>query len=164
MSYIEEITNMTSIVDKNDTIKTEEQGKDWVRVLSKKWQTVNKILEIDPKIIKIVIQKCAGNPLLCLQYFVNLLQNDFIIIDNVGKVGMQPKFVTCMQLNDYSSVPVPRFAIKINTSAVDRYLQATLTKTRPRPGEVETVVKSIVMMKAATVLGDEFELKALIAI
>ena len=46
MSYIEEITNMTSIVDKNDTIKTEEQGKDWIRVLSKKWQTVTKIQEI----------------------------------------------------------------------------------------------------------------------
>jgi hypothetical protein len=99
-----------------------------------------------------------------LQYFVNLLQNDFIVIDNVGKVGMEPKFVTCMQLNDYSPVPVPRFAIKINTSSVDRYLQATLTKTRLRPGEVDTAVKSIVMMKAATVLGDEFELKALIAI
>jgi hypothetical protein len=69
-----------------------------------------------------------------------------------------------MQLNDYSSVPVPRFAIKINTASVDRYLQATLTKTRLRPGEVDTAVKSIVMMKAATVLGDEFELKALIAI
>lgn len=99
-----------------------------------------------------------------MQYFVNLLQNDFIVIDNVGKVGMEPKFITCMQLNDFSSVPVPRFAIKINTASVDRYLQATLTKTRLRPGEVDTVVKSIVMMKAATVLGDEFELKALIAI
>lgn len=77
---------------------------------------------------------------------------------------MEPKFITCMQLNDYSSVPVPIFAIKINTASVDRYLQATLTKTRLRPGEVDTVVKSIVMMKAATVLGDEFELKALIAI
>lgn len=86
------------------------------------------------------------------------------MIDNVGKVGMEPKFITCMQLNDFSSVPVPRFAIKINTASVDRYLQATLTKTRLRPGEVDTVVKSIVMMKAATVLGDEFELKALIAI
>ena len=77
---------------------------------------------------------------------------------------MEPKFITCMQLNDYSSVPVPKFAIKINTASVDRFLQATLSKTRLRPGEVETVVKSIVMMKAATVLGDEFELKALIAI
>jgi len=69
-----------------------------------------------------------------------------------------------MQLNDYSSVPVPRFAIKINTASVDRFLQATLSKTRLRPGEVETVVKSIVMMKAATVLGDEFELNSLIAV
>ena len=46
---------MTLIVDKNDTIKTEEQGKEWIRVLSKKWQTVTKIQEIDAKIIDIVI-------------------------------------------------------------------------------------------------------------
>jgi len=39
-----------------------------------------------------------------------------------------------------------------------------LTKTRLRPGEVDTAVKSIVILKAATVLGDEFELKALTAI
>jgi hypothetical protein len=37
-----------------------------------------------------------------------------------------------------------------------------LTKPKLRPGELESVVKSIVMMKAATVLGDEFELKALL--
>ena len=55
MSFIDEITNMTLIVDKNDTIKTEEQGKEWIRVLSKKWQTVTKIQEIDAKIIDIVI-------------------------------------------------------------------------------------------------------------
>jgi len=77
---------------------------------------------------------------------------------------MEPKFITCMNLNDYSPVPVPRFAIKINTSQVDKYLQATLTKTRQKPGEVDTVVKSIVILKAATILGDEFELKALTAI
>jgi len=54
--------------------------------------------------------------LLCLQYFVNLLQNGFILIDGNGKVSMDAKLITCMQLNDYSSVPVPRFAIKINTA------------------------------------------------
>ena len=73
MSFIDEITNMTLIVDKNDTIKTDEQGKEWIRVLSKKWQTVTKIAEVDAKIITVVVSKCAGNPLLCLQYFVNLL-------------------------------------------------------------------------------------------
>jgi len=43
MSFTDEIANMTQIVDKNDTIKTEAQGKEWIRVLSKKWQTINKI-------------------------------------------------------------------------------------------------------------------------
>jgi len=55
MSFTDEIANMTQIVDKNDTIKTEAQGKEWIRVLSKKWQTINKILEVDSKIIEVII-------------------------------------------------------------------------------------------------------------
>lgn len=33
---------MASILDKNDTIKTEEQGKEWIKFFSKKWQTLTR--------------------------------------------------------------------------------------------------------------------------
>ena len=96
-----------------------------------------------------------------MQYFVNLLQNDFIRISSTGKVKKTPKFELCHELSDWKTVPVPRLALKQICTHLDKYLYALQNKKPKKPGEVEACVTSIVMLKAATVLGDEFELKAL---
>jgi len=44
---------------------------------------------------------------------------------------------------------------------IDKYQQTCQQKQNKRPGELEQVMKSIVMMKAATVLGDFFDSKSL---
>ena len=36
--------------------------------------------QIDDDILQVIVSKCFGNPLLCLQYFVNMLHNGFIEI------------------------------------------------------------------------------------
>ena len=96
-----------------------------------------------------------------MQYFVNLLQNDFIHISQNGEVQTGKKFDLCYELSDWKTVPVPRLALKQMCTHLDRYLYAVQNKRNKKPGEVEACVTSIVMLKSATVLGDEFELKAL---
>jgi hypothetical protein len=74
------------------------------------------------------------------------------------------RFQHLQKLNDYVTVPVPRFAIKHNVSMIDKFLKSITNKPSKRPGELEACVKAIVMLKAATVLGDEFDLKSLKAV
>ena len=96
-----------------------------------------------------------------MQYFVNLLHNDFIRIASNSYVKTTKKFDLCLSLNDWKQVPVPRLALKLTCTHLDKYLYAIQNKKPNKPGEIEACVTSIVMLKSATVLGDEFELKAL---
>mgnify|MGYP007058519337 CR=1 FL=1 len=76
---------------------------------------------IDPEILRIIVTKCRGNPLLCFQYYINLLHNHFIEIQPDGYVVPTGKFAHCMQINDWTAVPVPRLALKINTQMLDQF-------------------------------------------
>ena len=69
-----------------------------------------------------------------------------------------------MELDDWSEVPIPRLAFKINTAILDQYYYQYQMKNRganKKPGELELCATSLVMLKAASVLGEEFDLKAL---
>ncbi len=57
---------MTKILDPTNTIKTEEQGQQWLDYYTEKWQLTYKIKSIDERVIKVVQRKCAGNPILGL--------------------------------------------------------------------------------------------------
>jgi len=49
---------MTEIVKPNDTIKTEEMGKTWKEILTKKWQVENKLIDISKEcmfITKVIV-------------------------------------------------------------------------------------------------------------
>lgn len=107
---------------------------------------------------------CCGNPLLCLQFFVNLLHNNFLEVDAKGKIIPSKKFLQYQKINDWSTVPVPRIAIKINCALFDKFLSKMIQNPNKRPGELENAVKALVILKAATTLGEEFELNALKAI
>ena len=64
---------MTKIINKANTIKTEAMGEQWRGILTQKWQLANQMSQVDPKIVRVLVTKCRGNPLLCLQYFVNMI-------------------------------------------------------------------------------------------
>ncbi len=117
--------------------------------------------DVDRKLLVVILKRCYGNPLLSLAFFVHLLQNTFIVINAQGKVVSTPKFDECINLDDFLTCPAPRIAIKQNLAMIDKYQQTCQQKQNKRPGELEQVMKSIVMMKAATVLGDFFDSKSL---
>ena len=67
---------MIEIVKPTDTIKTEEMGKTWKDILTKKWQVENKFIDVSSDssfVTKVIVQRCAGNPLLSLYFYVSLL-------------------------------------------------------------------------------------------
>jgi len=163
-SFKEEVRMMTHIVDMTKTIKTEKMGKQWTEILYKKWQLETRFVQIDKQILTTITKLCGGNPYLSLAFFVQLLQNNFIMVDNSGTVVQCSKFKNCLKLSDFTTVPTPRLAVKINCSYLDRFLNSIMSKVNKRPGELESAVKSLVIMKSATVLGEEFELRALQAI
>ena len=51
-----------------------------------------------------------------------------------------------------------------NLKAIDHFLKSNNEKTNARPGEKELCIKSCVLLKAATILGDEFDTKSLQAV
>ena len=77
-TYSTEVQDMTRIVDPGDTIKRPEMGAQWQEALTEKWQLHYVIKSVDADILTVISRKCRSNPLLCLQYFVNMLQNDFV--------------------------------------------------------------------------------------
>ena len=120
-SYTQEMKAMTAIKDFNKTIKTEAMGVEWQAILTKKWQLAYSIQEIDPEVLRVITTKCRGNPLFCLQYFVNMLHYGFIEVRKDGYVEPTDKFDYCESINDWSLVPVPRLALKINTQLLDQF-------------------------------------------
>lgn len=119
--------------------------------------------DVHPSILKAIIRRCAGNPLLCMDFFVQLLQNWFISISASGRVVTEEIFEKCIHLNDYLTCPAPRIAIKQNLALIDNYVNKMTMKEAKRPGELEECMKSVVLMKAATVIGDDFDSKSIMA-
>ena len=83
---------------------------------------------IEPEILRVVATKCRGNPLLCFQYFINLLHNHFIMIQPDGLVMATQKFEHCLIINDWTAVPVPRLALKMNTQLLDNFYYSIQSK------------------------------------
>ena len=111
------------------------------------------------QILTTIRNRCGGNVLLCLHYFVQLLQNQLILIDQLGVVKISQKFRECIDLQNFLWCPVPRIAMKVNLALVDRYI--TTKKTEKRPNAMEDCIKSVIMLKAATLLGDNFDTMSL---
>lgn len=63
------------------TIKTEAMGVKWKTRLMKEWQLRYKYSQIDSSIISTVNKCCAGNPLLCIHYFMILIQTEMVLIN-----------------------------------------------------------------------------------
>ena len=59
----------------------------WTQFFTDKWQLKYQFTSISSEVLDAIIEKCNGNPLLCLQYFVNLLQNGYINILDKDATG-----------------------------------------------------------------------------
>jgi hypothetical protein len=116
---------MTRIIDYAKTIKNDKDSDKWRKLLTEKWNLEHSIGSVDEVILKKIVQKCTGNPLLCLQYFINLMHNDFIKVTEGGFVEQGPKFERCMELDEWIDVPIPRLAFKINTAMLDQFYYHT---------------------------------------
>lgn len=90
-----------------------------------------------------------------------MLHNGVIRVDSHGAVLPTQEFIKCSKLSDWKNVPVPRLALKINCTRIDAFIQSVRDNPRKRPGDLELCITSIVILKAAVVLGEEFELRAL---
>ena len=71
---------MTEIKDPKKTIKTVEKCDEWHRILTKQYNLEKVFRSVDENIVDLIVKKCDGNALLCLQFFFNLLINGFIEI------------------------------------------------------------------------------------
>lgn len=90
-----------------------------------------------------------------------MLHNGVIRVDSNGAILPTQEFIKCNKLSDWKSVPVPRLALKINCTRIDRLIQSVRDNPRKRPGDLELCITTIVILKSAVILGEEFELRAL---
>lgn len=135
-SFKNEINDMVAIIDRFDTIKTKEASDNWKDKLTEKWQINRTIRKVDREILMVITEKCHGNPLICLQYFVNMLHNDLIRVENTGFVIPTDNFFHCKLINDWTIVPCPRIAAKIRLQRNSQFLYQIHSKGKNcRPGE-----------------------------
>ena len=112
---------MTTILDPENTIKDAESSEVWRQYYVDQYQLKTQIIGIDDTIVGIIKQNCQSNILLCLQYFVNMLQNKFVEVRENGFVMTTSKFRKCSLIGEWTSVPVPRIAMKLNSQFMSEY-------------------------------------------
>ena len=69
----EEIHLMTAIEDPAHTIKNEEVSKTTEKILRKKYSLFDTFNMVSEEVLSVVIQRCEGNPLVCLNFVFNLI-------------------------------------------------------------------------------------------
>ena len=89
---------------------------------------------IDEDILKAIHSRCGGIPLLCFQYFVNMIHAGFIQINNRGHSMPTENFLVAEELDDWSGVPVPRQAWKQASSLLSEFLSEFMFKAKKKPG------------------------------
>ena len=145
---------MTEIIDPDHTIKTKQQCDDWLKLLTKQYNLDRVWTNVDSEIIRIVLNKCAGNTIISLQFFFNLLVNGYIEVDQDGQVVPKKAFEMCVQLQNFTKLPVPSNAIKKRLKDMDTFLKSGRAKNNIRKQEL--AVKGLMLMKAASIIGEEF--------
>ena len=158
---MEELMDMTRIVDPNNTIKSHEVGEDLRATLIQKYRLDHKIRNISPIILQIVQRKCAGNPLLCMGYFLNMLHNDFLELGKNGNLIPTEKFKLCNRIDNWTNLPVPRHSLKLTIQSLSTFYFQIQKKPNQKPGELDTAIIANILLKVATILGREFQTDAL---
>lgn len=161
-SFTNEVKDMTTIFDPSNTIKDAELSEHWRTTLIEQYQLKTQILSIDEQVVEIISQNCQRNVLFCLQYFVNMLQSDFLKVMENGNVCATKKFMKCKLIDEWTTVSVPRLALKLNMQAMSEFFFSIQAKRQnKKPGELKGATTALVILKVCSVLGHEFGLEAL---
>lgn len=82
------------------------------------------------------------------------MENGFLILKDTTILFPEPIFFECLDLNDWTSVPIPSLLYKINGCWLDNFLWEGLANPKLR----SITVKGIIILKSASVIGEIFTL------
>jgi hypothetical protein len=153
-SYMMEIKNKTDILDPVHSIKTVEKSQEWLQLLIQLFNLHRVYQDIDNTVIDVLMQKGSGNIMYCFQFFFNLFTNGFLQIDKYGCVIETEMLKKCRLLGNYTNIPVPSFAIKKRLKNLDFFLMEGRSKRILRKSEL--AVKCLMLLKTASIIGEEF--------
>ena len=79
-----------------------------------------------------------------------------------GNVSATLKFKQCDLIDEWTTVPVPRLAMKVNMEMMSEFFFSIQAKGKnKKPGELKGATTALVIIKVCSVLGREFQLEAL---
>lgn len=64
---------MTKIINRNKTLKTFTMQGELTKKLEYHYQVSDYFVEVEKDMIQSVVQKCSGNPLMCLNFIYKLI-------------------------------------------------------------------------------------------
>ena len=122
-SFRDEVAKIIEIVNPEKTIKTKEMGKDWQERLYKTYDLNRIFQQVDDRVLKHIVQKCVGVPLMSLEYFGILLTTDHLRINSENKVVPTAKFEKCIELENFTKILVPNSVHKRRLKNMDEFLK-----------------------------------------
>ena len=87
------------------------------------------------------------------------MTNEYLTIDKNGCVIETEKLSMCRKLQNYTGIPVPSLAIKKRYRNLDNFLKQGRAKGILRKQEI--AVKGLMILKSASIIGEEFGTMAL---
>lgn len=93
-----------------------------------------------------------------MQFVINLMNSGMAITKNKTLYPNDKKFLDRLKLNDWAPLPVPELMASINGHLLDQYMKQG---HKPSSSFAHHKVKGIILLKAASVIGEIFTLKQL---
>ena len=67
-----------------------------------------------------------------------------------------PKFNHCVRLDEFTSIPVPRQAMRLVIQEISNFFRSIKEKKNQKPGELNGATIAMILLSVASVLGIEF--------
>ena len=90
-----------------------------------------------------------------------MLHNGFCEVRENGSVTTTEKYDKCDEINNWTSLPTPRLSKKIALRSISTFMQSYNKKKNLKPGELDRITTTVVLLKVATVIGNSFMVEAL---
>ena len=126
--------------------------------MTKQFNVSDNFIDIQKDIMNAIMTKCEGNPLVSMQFVLNLMTSEMVITKEKVLYPNDNKFYGIYQLNDWATLPVPDIMCSINGRLLDQYMKES---NKPSGSFDHRKVKGIILLKAASVIGEIFTLKQL---
>lgn len=86
-SWEDEITLMTQFTGEKAGIpKTLKGCKEWKKKLVLQYNLHKEFTAVDERLLNLLVSKCEGNILVCLEYFLNLITNGYVSMNSRNRV------------------------------------------------------------------------------